>query len=60
MVGWHHRCNGHELGQTQGNGEEQGSLMCYTPWGHKELDTEQQQQIKSLKQNHTFFLHPNK
>ena len=21
MVGWHHRCNGHELGQTPGDGE---------------------------------------
>ena len=26
MVGWHHRCNGHELGQTLGVGEGQGSL----------------------------------
>ena len=26
MVGWHHRCNGHELGQTPGAGEGQGSL----------------------------------
>ena len=23
MVGWHHRCNGHELGQTSGDGEGQ-------------------------------------
>ena len=26
MVGWHHRCNGHELGQTSGDGEGQGGL----------------------------------
>ena len=26
MVGWHHRCNGHELGQTLGVGEGQESL----------------------------------
>ena len=25
-VRWHHRCNGHELGQTSGNGEGQGGL----------------------------------
>ena len=29
----------HELGQTLGDGEGQGSLACYSPWGHKELDT---------------------
>ena len=39
MAGWHHRCNGHELGQTPGNGEGQGGLVCYSPWGRKELDT---------------------
>ena len=38
MVGWHHRFNGHELEQTPGDSEGQGSLMCYSPWGHKELD----------------------
>ena len=25
--------------QTPGDGEGQGSLVCYSPWGHKELDT---------------------
>ena len=30
MVGWHHRCNGHELGQTSGNDMGQGGLVCYT------------------------------
>ena len=38
MVGWHHRLNGHELGQTLGNSGEQGSLVCCSPWGHTELD----------------------
>ena len=28
MVGWHHRLNGHELEQTPGDGEGQGSLAC--------------------------------
>ena len=32
-------CSGHELGHTLGNGEGQGSLACYSPWGHKESDT---------------------
>ena len=39
MAGWHHWCNGHELGQTLGDGEEQGGLMCCSPRGHKESDT---------------------
>ena len=39
MVGWHHRLNGHELEQTPGDTEGQGSLACCSPWGCKELDT---------------------
>ena len=38
MVGWHHRLNGHEFGQAPGDGEGQGSLVCCSPWGCKELD----------------------
>ena len=36
-VGWHHCFNGHDLGQTLGDGEGQGGLVCCSPWGHKEL-----------------------
>ena len=39
MVGRHHWFNGHELGQTPGNGKGQGGLACCSPWGHEELDT---------------------
>ena len=39
MVGLYHRLNGHEFEQTPGDSEEQGSLACCSPWGHKELDT---------------------
>ena len=38
IVGWHHWLNGHESEQTPGDSEEQGSLACCSPWGHKELD----------------------
>ena len=38
MVGWQHRLNGHESEQTVRDGEGQGSLVCCSPWGHKELD----------------------
>ena len=39
MVGWHHWLSGHKFEQTLGDREGQGSLGCYSPWGHKELDT---------------------
>ena len=38
-VGWHHQLNGYELEQILGDSEGQGSLACYSPWGHKESDT---------------------
>ena len=38
MVGWYHRLNGHELGQTLEGGEGQGSLACCSQWGCKESD----------------------
>ena len=38
MVGWHHQCNGYELGQTPEDGKEQGSLVCCSPWGQEESD----------------------
>ena len=37
-VGWHHRVNGHELGQTLRDGEGQGSLECCSLWRCKNLD----------------------
>ena len=38
MVGWHHRLNGREFEQAQGDGEGQGSLTCCSPWGWEESD----------------------
>ena len=37
MVGWHHQLNGHEVEQTPGDGETQGSLARCSPRGLKEL-----------------------
>ena len=34
--------NGHGSEQTPGDGEEQGSLVCCSPWGHKESDMTKQ------------------
>ena len=31
--------NGHELEQTLGDSDGQGSLACCSPWGLKESDT---------------------
>ena len=38
MIGWHHPLNEHEFEQTPGDTEGQESLVCFSPWGHKELD----------------------
>ena len=39
MVGWYHWLNGHKLEHAPGDGEGQGSLVCCSPWGRRELDT---------------------
>ena len=45
VAGWHHWCNGHELRQTSGDGEEQGGLVCYrVSGGCKESVIKQKQQ----------------
>ena len=36
-VGWHYQLTGHEFEQALGDGEGQGSLVCCSPWGCKEL-----------------------
>ena len=38
MVGWHHLLDGYEFEQALGVGDGQGSLVCCSPWGHKESD----------------------
>ena len=42
MVGWHHKLNGHEFEQTQGDSEGQGSLAWCHSWGCKESYTTEQ------------------
>ena len=39
MVGWYQWLNGDELEETLGDGEDQRSLVCNSPWGHKLLGT---------------------
>ena len=38
MVRQQHQLDEHKFEQTPGDSEEQGSLVCCSPWGHKELD----------------------
>ena len=38
MVRWHHWLDGHESEQAPGVGDGQGSLACFSPWGHKQSD----------------------
>ena len=38
MVGWHHQLNGHVFEQALEDGEGQESLVCCSPWSHKESD----------------------
>ena len=42
MAGWHHILDGHEFEQAQGGSEGQGSLVCCSSWGGKELDMTEQ------------------
>ena len=51
MAGQHHWYNEHKPGQTLGDGEGQGGLVCYSPWGHKQSDM-----TGWLKNNNSIFL----
>ena len=51
LAGWHHQCNGHELGQTSGDGKGQGCLLCCSPWV-----TEQQQRVTNTTSYYNAFL----
>ena len=42
MVGWHYRLDVHEFEQDLGVGDGQGSQVCCSPWGRKELEMTEQ------------------
>ena len=48
MVGGHHLLNGHEFEPILGDREEQGTLACCSPWGHKESDTTVMEQFTGM------------
>ena len=51
MFRWYYWVNGQEFEQALGDGEGQGSLVCCSPWGHKQLDT-----TKWLNNNNKYVL----
>ena len=48
MVGWHHQLDGHEFEHAPRVGNGQGSVVCCSPWGHKESDMAEQLRCLSL------------
>ena len=48
MARWHHRLDGHEFEQALRAGVGQGSLVCCSPWGCKQLDATEQQNQQDL------------
>ena len=42
MVGWYHWLDRHESERAPRDGDGQGSLACFSPWGHKESDKTKQ------------------
>ena len=42
IVRQHHRLRGYEFVQTLGDGDGQGSLAWFSPWGRKESNTPEQ------------------
>ena len=47
-IGWHHQLDGHEFEQAPGAGDGQGSLVCCSPWGRKELDMTEWTELTEL------------
>ena len=53
MVGWHCWLNGYE--QTPGDSKGQGSLMCCSPWGCKELNITEQLSNNNILEKNMFW-----
>ena len=56
MVGWHRWLNGHEFEQALGAGDGQGSLVCCSPWDHKESDRNEWLKWTELNWNNSWML----
>ena len=61
MAGQHHGLNGQEFAPTLGPSEGQGSLVCCSTWGRKELDMTEQQGSQQMDFEKLFPLeHPSR
>ena len=58
MVGWHCWHNGHEFEQALGDSMGQGSLVCFSLWGHKELNMTEEQLNYFQNRFFNIYLHP--
>ena len=58
LVGWHHWFNGYEFEQTPGDSDGQGTLVCYSPWGHKESHTAEWPSSNNGNSIFSFFKEP--
>ena len=56
MIRWHNRLNRHEFEQSLGDGEGEASLVCCSPWDHKELDTTEQLKTMRTSENQSLLL----
>ena len=55
IVGWHHWLYGHELEQSPGVDNGQGSQACCSPWGRKESDMTEQLNWTELSPNNLSY-----
>ena len=55
MVRWHNQLDGHKFEQLPGVCDEQGSLVCCSPWGRKESDTTERLDNNSFHTEHSLF-----
>ena len=55
MLGWHHQLDGHKSEQIPLVSDGQGSLVCCSPWGCKELDMTEQLNNKSFPKIYAFM-----
>ena len=58
MVRQHHQLNGHEFEQALGDSVGQGSLVCFSLWGHKELNMTEEQLNYFQNRFFNIYLHP--
>ena len=58
MAGWHYQCNGPELGQTAGGGEEQEGLVGCGPWGRKDMTGRLNKLLRVSLNNYFIFFKP--